>query len=84
MKTKIWKKICKRIRIIENDKGLFEVQIRYFYKTNKRYNTWEYLNSFNILGAAISQKHHYIENFVMRNVGFKNALKKRRLKRKNG
>lgn len=83
MKSKLWKKICKRIRIIEKEDGRkYEVQIRYFYRINKEYRTWQYLNAFDILGAAISQKHYYIENFIFRNVGIGGAITRRRKKMK--
>lgn len=80
MKTKLWRKICKRIKIIEKEGGKFEVQIRDFYKTNKKYYSWQYLNSFDIFAAALSQKHYYIEKFVFRNIGIGGAITRRRIK----
>ncbi len=71
MKTRIWKKICQRIKII-NVKNGFEVQHRYFYRASRWYNNWVYLNSFDTYAGALHQKHLYIRNIMLKNLGFKN------------
>ena len=82
MKTRIWKKINKRIRIVQKENGIYEVQNNHFYILNKKYNDWRYLNEFHDFKNALKQKHYYILSIVLKNLGCKNSYHNRISNRK--
>lgn len=77
MKTKIWKRINLRIRLIENkNTGNFQVELR-----DKNYGGWSILATFSSFKEGLKKKHEHINIFTLRGFGHRNELAYRRLKR---
>ena len=70
MKTKLLKKIEKRIRITENKK--FKIEIR-----DDRNTRWHLLTNAKTFGEALIHKHHYIRTFLYRDFGLKSKYLKK-------
>ena len=79
MKTRILKKINERVRIIEKD-NMFVVQNRHAFKSVN--DEWNDLNSFSTIERAVMKKNSYIVMIVMRDLGFRGEMIRRRTKRK--
>lgn len=82
MKTKIWKRVCNRVRIIEDEKGYFLVQARDKFPFKKGYTEWHTLNQFSMHKHALNKKHSYIVMILMRELGLRPFFIERRIKRK--
>lgn len=83
MKTRILKKINKRVRIIETDDGMFEVQHKHSFKTKDFHNNeWHTINVYSNNKKAIEKKNNFIVMIIMRDLGLRNEFVKRRTKRK--
>ena len=76
MKTRILKKINLRIKIRERD-DLFLLEHR---PTGAE--SWQVMGEFSTLKKAIHKKNVHIVMVVMRDLGYRNELVKRRTKRK--
>lgn len=79
MKTRILKKINERIRIVEKN-GMFVVQNRHAY--NSKDDNWNDLNSFSTIERAVMKKNSYIVMIIMRDLGYRGEMIRRRTKRK--
>lgn len=83
MKTRILKKINKRIRIVETEDNMFEVQIRHPFKTKElRDKEWHVINIFSTYKKAVERRNSHISMIIMRDLGLRNEFVKRRTKRK--
>lgn len=90
MKTKIWKKVCERIRIIEEN-GKYVVEHREKSPPFKRdvdgkrmkFTGWQTINVFGTHKHALNKKHSYIVMILMRDLGYRNEFVQRRNNRKN-
>lgn len=83
MKTRILKKINKRIRIVETEDNMFEVQIRHPFKTKElRDKEWHVINIFSTYKKAVERRNNHISMIIMRDLGLRNEFVKRRTKRK--
>lgn len=79
MKTRILKKINQRIRIVEeNDMFVVQVNERPKGKNDK----WRNLNSFSRIERAVMKKNSYIVMIIMRDLGFRGEMIRRRNKRR--
>lgn len=76
LNVKIWKKINQRVRIVETPNG-FEVQHRTLVS-----DPWHTLNIFSTFKAALNKKHATIIIIVIRDLGYRPELIKRRTKKK--
>ena len=79
MKTRILRKINQRVRIIE-DGGKFIVEGKY--TTKSKDDKWRELNSFSTIERAVTKKNSYIVMIIMRGMGFRGEMIRRRTKRK--
>lgn len=77
MKIKLLKRINKKIRLVEVN-GMFEVQYKPFGS-----DIWELLNLYSSIEKAIKKKNNYIIMIILRDLGYRSKLAKRRNKRKN-
>jgi hypothetical protein len=77
MKTKILKKINKLIRIIENKDGQFEIQV----PLNKVWVTAPG-STYNTFKQALAKKHAKIIMIILRDLGYRSELIKRRTNNK--
>jgi len=75
MKIKILKKINKLIRIIENEDNQFEIQIL----LNKKWVTLPG-STYNTYKQALAKKHAKIVMIILRDLGYRSELIKRRTK----
>lgn len=82
MKTKIWKKICDRVRIVEDGKGYFVVEAREKDPFKKDFEDWHQLNTFGNLKQALNKKHSFIIMILMRDLGLRHTFISRRIMRK--
>lgn len=78
---RIWKKICDRVRIVENN-GAYEVQTRGTLGFGNRFGEWQTENTFSKLSKALKRKEVHVVMVVMRELGYRNELVKRRTNRK--
>jgi hypothetical protein len=76
LNVKIWKKINERVRIVETKNG-YEVQHK-----NLLINPWHTLNVYSTMKAALNKKHATIIIIVIRDLGYRQELIKRRTKNK--
>jgi len=79
MKTRILRKVNERVRIIE-DNGMFVVQGRHSFKSKS--DKWNDLNSFSTIERAVMKKNSYIVMIIMRDLGYRGEMIRRRTKRK--
>ena len=82
MKIRILKKINKRIRIVETDDGMFEVQRRFSFKSKKlREKEWHTFGVFSTHKDAVKRKINHINTIIIKDLGLKNEFIRRRTKR---
>lgn len=84
LNVRILRKISTRVRIIENDKGIYEVQHKPCLLTKRQASKvdWEILNQFQRYNKAADRKNNYIVMILMRDMGYRNELVRRRTERK--
>ena len=84
LNIRILKKISTRVRIIENDRGMYEVQHKPQLLTKKQAERadWQTLNQFGRYSKAADRKNSYIVMILMRDLGYRNELVKRRTEHK--
>lgn len=82
MKTKIWKKICDRVRIIDDGRGYFIVQAREKLPFKRGFTEWHDLNSYGAYKHAVKKKHSFVVMILMRELGYRYEFIAKRTKRK--
>jgi hypothetical protein len=83
LNARILRKISLRVRIIENDKGDYEVQTREgTFKRQLDNAEWKPINQFSMYKRALEKKQSYIVMILMRELGYRNEFVKRRTERK--
>lgn len=82
MKTKILKKVNKYVRIVEDGKGNFVVQHRKYLGPLSGMGEWEDVNVFSTYRKAVDRKNMHIVMVLMRELGYRYELVRRRTKRK--
>jgi len=70
-KTKLWKKVNSRIRIIENG-SKFVVEIK-----DKQHSQWRKLSEFKKREDAHYQRYHYYKTFLLRDFAVKTKYNKK-------
>jgi hypothetical protein len=75
-KLHIWRKICRKIRIVKKDEHTYVVEHKNVDKD------WHELNQFSSHSAALNKKHVYIVMILLRDMGYRNDLVKKRTVRK--
>lgn len=78
---RIWRKISKYVRIVEDSKGYYEVQARELRGLFSGMGEWHTLNMFSDYGKAVERRNMYIVMVVMRELGYRNELVRRRTAR---
>lgn len=83
-KLRIWKIVNERVRIIEDDREQFVVQTRdvLFNPFKKTWTEWTDLHEFSAYKNALKRKHSYIVLILMRDLGYRNDLVRKRTDRK--
>jgi len=71
MKTRLLKKVSKRIRIVTNDMNWFNVEIQ------DAYTKWHKFREFKTFKDALYQKRHYIRTVLIKDFGLKTRYNKR-------
>ena len=79
---RIWRKISKYVRIVEDSRGNYEVQARELRGLFSGMGEWHTLNMFSNYGKAVERRNMYIVMVVMRELGYRNEFVKRRTDRK--
>ena len=79
---RIWKKISERVRIVETEKGQYEVQARHLLGLFSGMSEWYSLNTFSTMKQALKRKHSFIVMIIMRDLGYRNQFVERRTARK--
>ena len=79
---RIWKTISNRVRIVETEKGQYEVQTRHLLGLFSGLSEWYTLNTFSTMKAALKRKHSFIVMILMRDLGYRNEFVARRTERK--
>ena len=79
---RIWRKISKYIRIIEDKKGNHEVQIRKYYGLFSGMSEWHTLNMYSTYRKAVEQRNMYVVMVIMRELGYRHEFVRRRTDRK--
>jgi len=81
MKSQILKKINKHVRIEESN-GSYYVKARKYDGLFSGWGNWHTLNMFSSYRKAVERKNTYIVMVIMRELGYRNELVKRRTNRK--
>jgi hypothetical protein len=79
---RIWRKILKYVRIVEDAKGNYEVQTRKYYGIFSGMGEWYTLNMYSSYGKAVERRNMYVVMVIMRDMGYRNEFVKRRTDRK--
>jgi len=82
MRTKILKRVNNHIQIVEDGKGYFVVQVREYLGLFAGMGPWRELNVFSTFRKAVERKNMYIVMVIMRELGYRNELVRKRTKRK--
>ena len=78
---RIWRKINQRVRIVKR-KDAYDVQIRNTIGFGNKFGEWHTENTFSKLSKALKRKEVHIVMVIMRDLGYRNELVKRRTERK--
>lgn len=80
MKTKILRQVNRYVRVVKTKHG-YETQARVRVGVFKGFGEWQSLNVFSTFKKAVEKKNMHIVMVVMRELGYRNELVRRRTNR---